>query len=74
VTIKYLEKGVEDYLLAALKTIFTIHYQSPPGDILVFLSGQDEIENLKSQIETYLPTLDPKKQKVGLACPPSLGL
>ncbi|KAH7119021.1 P-loop containing nucleoside triphosphate hydrolase protein [Dendryphion nanum] len=41
-----------DYLKAALTTVFQIHCTMPlPGDILVFLSGQEEIESLAQNIE-----------------------
>ena len=33
-----------DYLMAAVDTALDIHLHQPPGDILVFLSGQAEIE------------------------------
>lgn len=39
VEVLYTEEPQEDYLDAALKTIFTIHLRRPPGDILVFLPG-----------------------------------
>ncbi|KAE8752457.1 hypothetical protein FOCC_FOCC000928 [Frankliniella occidentalis] len=35
-----------DYLQSCLSTIFQIHLEEPPGDILVFLTGQDEIESV----------------------------
>ena len=35
---------VADYLEAAVETVFKIHVTEPPGDILVFLTGQKEIE------------------------------
>jgi len=60
----YLEEATPDYIDAALKCIFQIHYTCPPGDVLVFLAGQEEIENLRAQIENYLPTLDSKKMHV----------
>lgn len=60
----YLQEATQDYIEAALKCIYQIHYTCPPGDVLVFLAGQDEIESLKAQIENYLPTLDPKKMQV----------
>lgn len=63
----YLQEATQDYIEAALKCIYQIHYSCPPGDILVFLAGQDEIESLRSQIENYLPTLDKKKMQVS-AC------
>lgn len=34
----------EDYVLASVKTAITIHLESDTGDILIFLTGQDEIE------------------------------
>ena len=34
----------EDYVLAAVKTAVTIHLESEAGDILIFLTGQEEIE------------------------------
>ena len=64
VQIKYLDKPIQDYLEGALKTIFQIHYMAPPGDVLVFLSGQEDIESLRLQIESFLPTLDQKKMQV----------
>src|SRR4051794_26706737 len=36
-----------DYLDAAVLTTFQIHLDQPPGDILVFLSGQEEIESME---------------------------
>lgn len=35
-----------DYLQSCLSTIFQIHLEEPAGDILVFLTGQDEIESM----------------------------
>ncbi|KAB2636978.1 pre-mRNA-splicing factor ATP-dependent RNA helicase PRP16-like [Pyrus ussuriensis x Pyrus communis] len=34
----------EDYVEAAVKKAITIHITSPQGDILIFMTGQDEIE------------------------------
>ncbi len=36
----------EDYLDAAVKQVLTIHLSHPPGDILVFMTGQEDIEAL----------------------------
>jgi ATP-dependent RNA helicase DHX8/PRP22 len=33
-----------DYLDAGLITVMQIHLAEPPGDILVFLTGQEEID------------------------------
>jgi ATP-dependent RNA helicase DHR2 len=43
-----------DYLQNMLQTILKLHTTEPlPGDILAFLTGQEEIETLKSQLEHY---------------------
>ena len=33
-----------DYLDASLITVMQIHLSEPPGDILLFLTGQEEID------------------------------
>ncbi|XP_074378490.1 pre-mRNA-splicing factor ATP-dependent RNA helicase DEAH7-like [Apium graveolens] len=40
----YSKTPCEDYVEAAVKQAMTIHIASAPGDILVFMTGQDEIE------------------------------
>ncbi|KAL0535021.1 hypothetical protein IC582_029333 [Cucumis melo] len=44
VQIFYLEEPVSDYVQSAVSTVLSIHEQEPPGDILVFLTGQDDID------------------------------
>ncbi|XVF59162.1 hypothetical protein PTKIN_Ptkin07bG0253500 [Pterospermum kingtungense] len=44
VNILYSKTPCEDYVEAAIKQAMTIHITSPPGDILIFMTGQDEIE------------------------------
>ncbi|PRQ29081.1 putative RNA helicase [Rosa chinensis] len=44
VQIHYVEEPVADYLRAAVSTVLLIHDQEPMGDILVFLTGQDDID------------------------------
>ncbi|KAG9446137.1 hypothetical protein H6P81_012265 [Aristolochia fimbriata] len=44
VEIHYLEESVSDYLQTAVSTVLAIHDQEPAGDILVFLTGQDDID------------------------------
>jgi pre-mRNA-splicing factor ATP-dependent RNA helicase DHX38/PRP16 len=44
VDIMYGRSPVEDYLEGAIKQILTIHLSHPPGDILVFMTGQEDIE------------------------------
>jgi pre-mRNA-splicing factor ATP-dependent RNA helicase DHX38/PRP16 len=35
---------VEDYVEMAVKQALTVHLQYPPGDILIFMTGQEDIE------------------------------
>jgi len=44
VTVKYLKQPEPDYLDAALLQVLQIHLSEPPGDILVFLTGKEEID------------------------------
>lgn len=44
VDILYTKEPEFDYLDAALMTVMQIHLSEPPGDILVFLTGQEEID------------------------------
>ncbi|RLM92052.1 putative ATP-dependent RNA helicase DHX35 [Panicum miliaceum] len=44
VEIHYVEEPVSDYLRVAVNTVLLIHEKEPPGDILVFLTGQDDID------------------------------
>uniref|UniRef100_F6GT26 RNA helicase n=1 Tax=Vitis vinifera TaxID=29760 RepID=F6GT26_VITVI len=44
VEIHYTKAPEADYLDAAIVTALQIHVTQPPGDILVFLTGQEEIE------------------------------
>ena len=45
VEIFYTEKAERDYLEAALHTVLQIHATEPEGDILLFLTGEEEIED-----------------------------
>lgn len=54
VDMNYSMQPEANYLSAAITTVFQIHLSQPlPGDILVFLTGQDEIEQAEeSMIQT----------------------
>ncbi|EPY54251.1 ATP-dependent RNA helicase Prp43 [Schizosaccharomyces cryophilus OY26] len=45
VEIYYTQDPERDYLEAALRTVLQIHVEEGPGDILVFLTGEEEIED-----------------------------
>ncbi|KAH7085243.1 P-loop containing nucleoside triphosphate hydrolase protein [Paraphoma chrysanthemicola] len=55
----YLPQPTQDWVESALKIIFQIHYKEPlPGDILVFLTGQDTIEGLEKLVNDYAEGMD----------------
>lgn len=56
----------ENYLEAAFKKICKIHEQYPPGDILVFLSGQREVNHLVKILTKRFPTKIKKSEKIKL--------
>ncbi|KAL4917159.1 P-loop containing nucleoside triphosphate hydrolase protein [Aspergillus aurantiobrunneus] len=61
----YSPEPVHDFVDAALKVIFQIHYKEPiPGDILVFLTGQETVEALENLVNEYATGMDPALPKV----------
>jgi len=61
----YAPQSVADFVDAALRTIFQIHYKEPlPGDILVFLTGQETVESLEELIKEYALGLGPEVPKL----------
>ena len=73
VDVHYLSDPCEDYLERALKTVFDIHSTEPDGDVLVFLTGREEIERAVEMIADRLPFL-PKDADRILALPLYAGL
>ena len=57
----YSPQPVADFVDAALRTIFQIHHKEPlPGDILVFLTGQETVESLEELVKEYALGLGPE--------------
>jgi ATP-dependent RNA helicase DHX8/PRP22 len=50
VQIMYTKQPQDDYLDAVLGSVLQIHAEQKAGDILVFLTGQDEIDNMSKLI------------------------
>ncbi|KAF8508196.1 putative PRP16-RNA-dependent ATPase [Gautieria morchelliformis] len=48
----------EDYVDSAVKQVLQIHLSLPPGDILVFMTGQEDIEITCQVVNERLPQLD----------------
>ena len=65
VNVIYTPEPVQDIVEAALRTIFQIHYKEPmPGDVLVFLTGQETIESLESLVKEYALNMSPDVPKL----------
>ncbi|OJD21038.1 hypothetical protein ACJ73_07623 [Blastomyces percursus] len=65
VKVIYSPEPVHDFVDAALQTIFQIHMREPlPGDILVFLTGQETVESLEALVNEYAVGMDPALPKV----------
>ncbi|KAL8162870.1 hypothetical protein V2J09_014359 [Rumex salicifolius] len=63
VNILYSKTPCEDYVEAAVKQAMTIHITSPPGDILIFMTGQDEIETACYALAERIEQLVSSSQK-----------
>ena len=50
VEIFYTQEPERDYLEAAIRTVVQIHVNEPAGDVLVFLTGEEEIEDACKKI------------------------
>jgi len=57
VEIFYTQEPERDYLEAAIRTVVQIHICEPPGDILVFLTGEEEIEDACKKISREVQNL-----------------
>lgn len=64
VDILYTYQPEPDFLEATLITIFQIHLEEGPGDILAFLTGQEEIESVERLIHERLHQLPEGSKKI----------
>ncbi|KAA8492270.1 putative pre-mRNA-splicing factor ATP-dependent RNA helicase DEAH2 [Porphyridium purpureum] len=54
VEMMYLQQPATDYFEETIRTAVTICTNEPPGDVLLFLTGEDEIEDAVARIESEL--------------------
>jgi ATP-dependent RNA helicase DDX35 len=64
IDILYLETPTEDYLERAISTVFDIHTNEPKGDILVFLTGREEIEQAVQAVSERQAQLPPGSESI----------
>lgn len=67
VTILYSKEPEQDYLDASLITVMQIHLSQPPGDVLIFLTGKEEID-------TACEILHDRMTSLGKGAPPLIVL
>lgn len=60
----YLESPAEDYVEKAVQTVFEIHTKESGGDILVFLTGREEIDTAVQAISERAASLHPRAQAI----------
>ncbi|KAF8518624.1 P-loop containing nucleoside triphosphate hydrolase protein [Gautieria morchelliformis] len=60
VEILYTKEPESDYLDASLITVMQIHLSEPPGDILLFLTGQEEIDTACEILYERMKALGPQ--------------
>ncbi|PIL22572.1 hypothetical protein GSI_15261 [Ganoderma sinense ZZ0214-1] len=68
VDIHYTPQPEANYLHAAITTVFQIHTTQPNGDILVFFTGQDEIEAAQENLQETARALGNKIKEL-IVCP-----
>ncbi|CAG8612252.1 864_t:CDS:2, partial [Ambispora leptoticha] len=60
VEVLYTKEPESDYLDAALIVVMQIHLSEPPGDILLFLTGQEEIDTAAEILYERMKALGPQ--------------
>ncbi|KIM48990.1 hypothetical protein M413DRAFT_15214 [Hebeloma cylindrosporum] len=60
VEVAYLKEPTPDYVRKAAQVVWDINLQQNSGDILVFLTGREDIERCLEELAHMLPTLPPR--------------
>lgn len=53
VDIFYMSEPTANYVNESVKTVIKLHENFPNGDVLVFLTGQEEVEDAVRQLKNY---------------------
>lgn len=59
---QYLESPVDDYITSAVETAISIHKEESIGDILIFLTGRDDIQKALQLLSDYSRKILPAQQ------------
>lgn len=63
VDIFYVQDPVPDYVKASVDTVIKISIHEPPGDVLVFLTGYEEVETTVRLLKEYANTIAESSRK-----------
>lgn len=63
IEVQYLLNPTDDYLETAIDTVFDIHTMEGPGDILVFLTGREEIDKAIQAVADRQLDMPPQMKK-----------
>jgi ATP-dependent RNA helicase DHX37/DHR1 len=68
VSIHFNRRTSSDYVIDAIKKVSKIHARLPPGGVLVFLTGQNEITGVCRKLETKYgrKALEEKRRRRGI--------
>ncbi|KAI4623041.1 uncharacterized protein J4E87_006134 [Alternaria ethzedia] len=64
VEIQYLQEPTNDYVEAAIDTVMKIHEHESEGDILVFLTGREEIDDAIDKLGDRIADMSSSKQRL----------
>jgi len=73
VDVLYLENPCPDYVKGCVETVIKIHEVEPPGDILVFLTGMEEVDHCVNMLKNYSDTAKDSKHGLKLWVLPMYG-
>jgi len=67
VDVFYTTNPIPNYIVSMSETILKIHYSQGPGDILAFVTGQDEVDDVISNLKMELRKMHPQKCKAKMS-------
>ena len=73
VDVFYLDNPCPDYVKGCVETVIKIHEKEPPGDVLVFLTGMEEVDHCTNLLKNYSDTARDSKHGLKLWISPMYG-
>ena len=73
VDVFYLDNPCPDYVKGCVDAAIKIHEKEPPGDILIFLTGMEEVDHCVNMLKNYADSAKPSKAGLNLWVLPMYG-